>query len=137
MSLIDDARTAGARLSAVSAELGLSARTMQRWTGPDGSVREDARPTAARPAPKNRLSEAERDRIEATCNAPEFASSPPGQIVPRLADRGEYIGSESTMYRVLRERCQASRRGRAKMPRKSRPPATHRAAGPCQVWSWE
>ncbi len=90
-----------------------------------------ARLTAVRPTPANRLSEAERDRIEATCNAPEFASLPPGQIVPRLADRGEYIGSESTMYRVLRERGKAGRRGRA------RPPPTYRAAGPCQVWSWE
>ena len=97
LSLIDEARTAGARLAAVCAELGSSARTVQRWTGPDGSVREDARPTAARPAPSNRLSEAERDRIMATCNVHEFASLPPGQIVPRLADRGDYIGSESTM----------------------------------------
>jgi hypothetical protein len=47
---------------------------VQRWTGPDGSVREDARPTAVRPAPANRLSEAERDRIVATCHASEFAS---------------------------------------------------------------
>jgi AraC-like DNA-binding protein len=74
LSLIEEARGAGARLSAVSAELGLSARTVQRWTGPDGSVREDARPTAVRPAPANRLSEAERDRIVATCNASGFAS---------------------------------------------------------------
>jgi len=137
LSLIEAARAAGARLSAVGAELGLSARTVQRWSGPDGSVREDARPTAVRPTPANRLSDAERDRIAATCNAPEFASLPPGQIVPRLADRGEYIGSESTMYRVLRERGQAGRRGRARAPRASRPPTTHRAAGPCQVWSWD
>ncbi len=60
-----------------------------------------------------------------------------GRLVPRLADRGEYIGSESTMYRVLRERGQAGRRGRAKAPRPSRPPTTHRAAGPCEVWSWD
>ncbi len=137
LSLIEEARAAGARLSAVSAEPGLSVRSVQRWTGPDGSVRADARPTAVRPAPANRLSEAERDRIVATCNAPEFASLPPGQIVPRLADRGEYIGSESTMYRVLRERGQAGRRGRARTPRPSRPPTTHRAAGPCQLWSWD
>jgi len=116
----------------------LSARTVQRWTGPDGSVREDARPTAARPAPASRLSETERDRIAAACNAPEAASLPPGQIIPQLADRGEYIGSESTMCRVLRARGQAGRRGRAKAPRPSRPPTTaHRAAGPRQLWSWD
>ena len=89
LSLIDAARTDGARLSAACAELGLTARTVQRWRGPDGSVRDDARPTAARPAPDNRLSDVERERIVATCNTPEFASLPPGQIVPRLADRGD------------------------------------------------
>jgi len=47
------------------------------------------------------------------------------------------MGSESTTYRVLRERGQAGRRGRAKTPRKSGPPTTHRAAGPCEVWSWD
>jgi putative transposase len=137
LSLIDAARTDGARLSAACAELGLTARTVQRWRGPDGSVRDDARPTAARPAPDNRLSDVERERIVATCNTPEFASLPPGQIVPRLADRGDYIASESTMYRVLRVRGQAGRRGRAKAPRSVRPPTTHRATAPRQVWSWD
>ena len=42
------------------------------------------RPSADRPAPTlNRLSEAERDEIVATCNTPEFASLPPSQIVPQ------------------------------------------------------
>jgi len=55
-----------------------------------------------------------------------------GQIVPRLADRGEYIGSESTMYRVLRERGQAGRRGRAPFcqPRGAAPvPTAHHPSG--------
>ena len=34
---------------------------------------------------------------------PEYASLPPGQIVPALADQGLYIGSESSFYRVLHQ----------------------------------
>jgi len=43
---------------------------------------------AAHPEPAGKLSEEERDRIVAVCNAPEFASLPPSQIVPRLAGQG-------------------------------------------------
>jgi hypothetical protein len=38
----------------------------------------------------HRLSEEERQRILLTCNQPEFAALPPGQIVPILADPGLY-----------------------------------------------
>jgi transposase len=114
VALIDNAMSAGARQAVACAELGLSERTLQRWTGPEGTVRDDCRPLAEHPEPASKLSEEERDRIVATCNAPEFASLPPSQIVPRLADQGIWIASESSFYRVLRERGQNHRRGRAR-----------------------
>jgi hypothetical protein len=119
LALIGEATAAGARLSAVCAALGLSPRTFQRWQNPAGEICEDRRPCAERPVPANRLSKEQRDRIIATCNAAEFASLPPSQIVPRLADQGLYIVSESSMYRVLRERGQNHRRGRARPPGRS------------------
>ena len=70
-----------------------------------------------------------------TCNSPQFASLPPSRIVPKLADAGVYIASESSFYRVLRERGQNHRRGRAHRPGRSRPPASFQAKGPCEVWS--
>ena len=103
IALIDEAQAAGARPSAACAELGLHPRTLRRWKDTDGAVREDGRPFAARPMPANTLDEEEPDRIVATCNAPEFAILPPGQIVPRLADRDLYSASESSFYRVLRD----------------------------------
>ena len=133
VTLIDEATAAGARLTAACAVLGLSPRTLQRWQDPAGGIREDRRPCADRPAPPNKLSEEERDRIVATCNAPEFASLPPSQIVPRLADQGIYIASESSMYRVLRERGQNHRRGRARPATRRKPPTSFEAKAPCQV----
>ena len=136
-ALINEATAAGARQSVACAALGLSPRTLQRWQGPAGGISEDRRPSADRPTPANKLSEEERDRIVATCNAPEFASLPPSQIVPRLADQGTYIASESSMYRVLRERDQNHRRGRARPPTRRKPPTSFEAKAPCQVWSWD
>ena len=127
---------AGARKTVACDELGISLRTLQRWTKED-VMRADARTTTQRPTPHNALSLAERDAILAVCNSPEHAHLPPSQIVPRLADQGEYIASESSFYRVLRDRKQIHRRGRARPPGRSRRPASFEAKRPCQVWSWD
>jgi putative transposase len=137
VALIGKAMAAGARQAAACAELGLNARTVQRWTGPEGAVCDDRRPLAARPEPASKLSDEERDHIVATCNIPEFASLPPSQIVPRLADQGIWIASESSFYRVLRERGQNHRRGRARPATRRKPPTSFEAKAPCQVWTWD
>ena len=135
--LVTAATEAGAREAAACAEIGLSPRTLRRWQGPDGGIREDRRPSANRPAPANKLTEEERDCIVATCATPEFASLPPSQIVPRLVDQDIYIASESSFYRVLHERGQSHRRGRARPAARRKPPTSFEAKAPCQVWSWE
>ena len=136
-ALVGEAVRAGAGRAAACAEIGLHPRTLSRWSGPEGEIRPDLRPTADRPVPANRLSAAERDRIVEICASPEFASLPPSQIVPQLADRGCYIASESSFYRVLRERDQNHRRGRARPATRHKPPTSFEAKGPCQVWSWD
>ncbi len=100
-------------------------------------MKEDQRPLIARPAPNNKLSEAERSHIVAVCNQPEYASVPPGQIVPRLADKGQYLASESTFYRILGEAGQQHPRGRSKAMKRRKPPTTHIATSANQVWSWD
>ena len=102
VTLIDEAVKKGARLFRACAELRLCTRTYRRWTSLNGEVKGDARPAAIRPTPANALSEAERQRLVAIASQPEFASLPPSQIVPTLADRGEYLASESSFYRVLK-----------------------------------
>ena len=67
----------------------------------------------------------------------KYASLPPGQIVPYLADQGIYIGSERSFYRVLHAHRQLHRRGSARLPQEARPIPRLRADGPNQVWSWD
>jgi len=135
ITLIKEAVTQGAREGLACEELGISRRTLQRWRS-DLTPLEDQRPVVERPVPKNKLSEEERDVLVKTVNQPEFKSLPPSQIVPRLADEGVYIASESTLYRVLKERDMQHHRGRSKRPT-SKPIATHCATGPNQVWMWD
>jgi len=74
--------------------------------------------------------------ILTTVNCAEYRDLPPCQIVPRLADLGIYIGSESTIYRLLREQKQLAHRLKCK-PRKHKKPAPCEAAVPNEVWSWD
>jgi putative transposase len=98
---------------------------------------EDARPNAIRAVPANKLSIKERALIVATCNLSEFASYPPGYIVPTLADNGHYIGSESTFYRVLKEAGQIAERSAAKSRQKNNKPSAQIATKPNEVWTWD
>jgi transposase InsO family protein len=138
IELIVEANAAGARLVRACCELGISLRTLKRWRraiGGDGDG-EDRRKGSPRLV-SHRLSEEERQRILLTCNQPEYASLPPGQIVPALADQGHYIGSESSFYRVLHQAGQCQRRGRARPPQAPRTVPRLRADGPNQLWSWD
>ena len=88
VTLINEAVASGARLSTTCKEMGLCRRTYRRWLDEEGQVKADSRPEAERPTPANTLTEVERAKlIEIACQ-PEFASLPPSQIVPILADRG-------------------------------------------------
>jgi len=136
VELIKEARKEGSRLASVCGEAGISVQTFRRWTA-EGDVRSDGRPTAIRPEPFNKLAPEERQQILEICHQPENASLPPGQIVPRLADKGEYVASESSFYRVLHEAGEQNHRGRSRKPRKVQAPKGFCATGPNQVWSWD
>lgn len=135
VELIQEVVAAGAPASKACAELAITLRTYQRWTH-EGGVKADARPQAARPTPANKLSAQERQEILDICNQHEYASLPPAQIVPKLADEGRYIASEASFYRVLREADQLQHRGKARAPRRVKP-KSYAASAPNQVWSWD
>ena len=133
LGLVDEAVEAGARRELACQQVGLTERTMQRWrragVGDDGRV-------GPRTRPANAFTLAERAKLLEVVNSPTYRDLPPKQVVPRLADEGRYIGSESTIYRVLRAEGQDAHRGRAK-PRTVRSVDAHVATAANQVWSWD
>jgi putative transposase len=136
MTLIEDAVSNGCRRAVACEMLEISLRTYQRWTRDGDRGIEDGRKNARRVAPANKLSDEERVHILAMVNSAEFASQAPSQIVPTLVDRGEYIASESTIYRVMKAAAQQHHRGRAKKP-STRVVTSHCATAPNRVWSWD
>jgi putative transposase len=111
----------------------ITPRTLQRWRLLP--VLEDRRrgPVSS---PKNSLTDEEKAKIIAISGRPEFRDKSPHQIVPSLADRGEYVASESSFYRVLKAGEMLVHRG------KDRPKTMHRpkeleATAPNQLYSWD
>lgn len=95
----------------------------------------DKRKGAFKQHPK-KISEAERSRVLEIVNEPEFSSLPPSQIVPTLADRGEYLCSESTFYRILHSAGMQHHRGRTKPSSKKSCPRLV-ATKPNEVYTWD
>ena len=134
MDLVGDAIAAGARQERACSAISLSARTLQRWQRDQSRC--DQRPTRVQ-APKNQLSEPERQSLLTVANSDEFAHLAPSQIVPLLADRGHYIASESTFYRVLKAHHQLQHRS-AERPRQQRnKPRALCATAPNELFSWD
>lgn len=131
LSLIDEAVRAGARVERCCEVVGIDEKTRKRWRRDDTGDKRRG-PTEVPHA----LTDEERRRVVETANSAEFRDMSPKQIVPNLADRGVYIASESTFYRVLRAQGLLAHRQRAKPPTRKRP-NEHVATGPNQVWSWD
>ena len=132
LQLICEAQKAGARKHKASALLGFTLRTLQRWSKTGTADRRHG--SGATPA--NKLSGEEQQQILNTLDSPEFADLNPNQIVPRLADQGIYIGSESTIYRILRQHSMNAHR-QDSQPAKRTSPEPLSATGPNQLWSWD
>ena len=140
ITLIAEAKIAGARQEKSCEIIGITSRTLRRWKSQQlipQQTQDQRKVAAANRIPANKLSEAERVQVIETCNLSEYKSLPPSQIVPILADKGEYIASESSFYRVLRDADQVNRRGRAEQPKTHTKPKGYNATEPNQVWSWD
>jgi len=134
LAALNEAQIAGARVGAVCQVIGVSARTIQRWKRhPDG---DDGR-CGPRHRPGNALSPREETEVLALITSAEYSHLSPKQLVPRLADDGRYLASESTMYRLKRRLGFSARRPPVIRTEVTRAITVHRAVRSNQVWSWD
>ncbi len=130
---IQEALDKGARQSKACEVAGISSRTLQRWR----IIGVQDQRKAAKKVPANKLTEFERLHILETCNHPEYSSLAPKQIVPMLADKGTYLASESSFYRILRDADQLHHRGQSTSPSTANKPRAYEACMANQIWSWD
>jgi putative transposase len=103
------------------------------------------RATSPRPAPKplrapkaqpRALSEAENAALLAVLHSDRFIDTAPSEAYAILLDEGVYLGSVSTMYRLLRQVGEVrERRAQAVHPASVKPELV--AHAPNEVWSWD
>lgn len=134
ITLVQEAMNSGARQDRACTVINLNERTLQRWQVDQS--RGDQRPERTQ-TPTNRLSTLEREHLLTVVNSDEFGSLPPSQIVPILADRGQYIASESTFYRILKAESQLRHRGAERPAEQRHKPRALCATAPNQLFSWD
>ncbi|MEX1187114.1 MAG: IS3 family transposase [Gemmatimonadaceae bacterium] len=134
LAALAEAQRTGARLRPACAVIGISPRTIERWR--QHPTRTDQR-RGPRHRPGNALTKVEEGRVLAVMTSAEHGQLSPKQLVPRLADEGIYLASESTMYRLQRRwQLRRQRRQRAST-HVTRASSVHRATGANQVWTWD
>lgn len=91
---------------------------------------------AARPRPPLALDAQERQVLLDTLNGERFSDTAPAAVHATLLDEGSYLGSVSTMYRLLAASggCR-ERRNQLTHPAYTKPELL--ALGPNSVWSWD
>lgn len=131
--LIDEAVAAGARRSECCKVLEFSVRTLQRWEKDPDQCDQRRGPLTAS---ARQLSDEERENVIALASSVEYRDLPPSQIVPKLADLGIYVASESSFYRILKAAALCAHRLNTR-PRTYLRPAPVIATAPNKVWSWD
>jgi len=138
VALLVEGISRGISAKAIANLFGLAPRTLRRWglmIQAQGFSR-DQRKGAFRHV-MHRLSEEDRQQVLSTINDPRFADLTPNQIVAILAEEGVYVGSESTIYRIMRQEGLLNHRGRSRPPREPREPPVLEATGIHQVLAWD
>jgi len=133
VELIREAVTSGARKHRCCEVLEISLRTLQRWECGDIT---DRRKGSLKTVPR-KLSEDERKQVISTACSIEFQDCNPYEIVAIMAEKGLYLASESTFYRILREENMLAHRTNSRPASSNNRPPERVATEPNQVWCWD
>jgi transposase InsO family protein len=131
LKLIDEATTSGSRHAIACEDMEIDVKTFKRWRNDSTDKRKG--PLSI---PGNKLSDEEVAEVVKVSTSREYVDLPPCQIVPLLADKGTYLASESTFYKILNAHNLMAHRGKAK-PANHHRPAPLVATGPNQIYSWD
>lgn len=116
--------------------IGISPNTIRNWRNAIGTF--DLRTTTDKGNPNNKLSEQEEQEVRNILYSTEYADLSPHKIVAKLADdKGKYICSESTMYRILRSDGATRRRTQIRKADKIKIKPNLVATRPEQVFNWD
>ena len=133
IELVEEAVASGAGRKKACKTIGISIRSLQRW---DQVCNPDGRKGAEKKVPR-KLTEEERKKVKDTACEQRFKDLTPYEIVALLAEKGLYIASERTFYRILKHYGLLHHRGNSKPASIKSEPKELVATGPNEIWSWD
>jgi putative transposase len=138
MELLREGLKEGASAKAIADLIGICSRTLRRWgiAFQAHGFSQDRRKGSPREV-VHRFSAEERQHVIEIVNDPRFADLTPAQIVAILAEERIYVGSESTIYRIMRQKGLMNHRGRTRLHREPREVPLLEARGIHQVLAWD
>lgn len=113
--------------------LDISTRTFQRWS--KGKT-QDKRKGASKYNPRKMTMEEVKTITDLCCSAEHKDQTPYG-IFYDLLEKGLYLASIRTFYRILKSQGLLHHRSNRKSPNKNSVPPELIATGPNQVWTWD
>jgi len=132
IQLVKEALKEGIRKETACQLYGVALRTLQRWESAPEQSDQRLGPNSF----PNQISAEERSEVLAVVNSKKYADLAVPQIVPKLADEGIYLASESTFYRVMREEGLLTHRRKSAVPTR-REPGRAVALRANEIWSWD
>ena len=122
----------GASLPKACQCLGLTDRTFRNWRKQitEGKELKDGRQDRSNFKPRNALSEEERKTLIERLTRPDVVDLSYAQAFWTLLDKGEYYGSLSTIYRVMKDAGLNARRDGTRQGVKRHKPTSFEATGP-------
>jgi transposase InsO family protein len=138
LQLLEEGQREGVPASAIADLLGICLRSLRRWGHAFAAqgFSKDGRKGSQRHV-SHRFNDEERKRVIETINNPRFADLHPAQIVAILAEEKNYVGSESTIYRIMRQEGLLNHRGSSRPTGEKRAVSALEATGINQVLAWD
>ncbi len=100
-------------------------------------IRAEAEAEKVKRVPANALTKEESMAIRERLNSAEYADQAIPQVYADLLEKGEYLGSPSTMYRVMREHGEVRERRDQRLATPPRPAPLLCVRRPNFLWSWD
>ena len=124
-------------IAATCRSVGVPRATLYRRRRPKPSAPAPASPgTRLRVKPPRALDDQERQQVLDVLHSEHFADKAPAEVYAALLDRGQYLCSIRTMYRILDDQQEVrERRNQLRHPTYHKPQLV--ATAPNQVWSWD
>lgn len=140
--MVEEGTSQGLSIEQACEVVGISSRALRKWKSHkdplvDGRTKEGRKDTP-RKAPANSFTPEEIAALVRRYNQPDVVNLTLNQAFLRVLDGGEYFGSLSTVYRVMKaEGLNASRNATRAPSTGGYKPTSYEATGPNQVWTWD